>query len=100
MPEVFPEFFKVLTPSEAFARLEPHLRPVSTTETLETADALGRVTSRAVRSDEVLPAFPRSTMDGYSVRAGDTFGASESLPAILEVVGEVPTGQTPGMRLG
>jgi molybdopterin molybdotransferase len=39
-------------------------------------------------------------MDGYSVRAGDTFGATESLPAMLEVVGEVPTGQTPGVKLG
>jgi molybdopterin molybdotransferase len=38
-------------------------------------------------------------MDGYAVRAGDTFGASESLPAYLEVVGEVPMGQAPTMTL-
>lgn len=100
VPEAVPEFFNVVAPSEAFARLVPHLRPVASTETLQTADALGRVTARAVRSGEVLPAFPRSTMDGYSVRAGDTFGATESLPAMLEVVGEVPTGQTPGVKLG
>ena len=39
------------------------------------------------------PAFPRSTVDGYAVRAADTLGASESLPAYLAVVGEVPMGQ-------
>ena len=100
MPEFPPTFFKVLAHSEAFARLEPHLRPVARTETLETIDALGRVTAGAIQSGEALPAFPRSTMDGYSVRARDTFGATESLPALLEVVGEVPTGQTPAVKLG
>lgn len=39
-------------------------------------------------------------MDGYSVRAADTFGASETLPAYLEVVGEVPMGAAPAVRLG
>ena len=38
-------------------------------------------------------------MDGYAVRARDTFGASESLPAYLEVVGEVPMGQAPDITL-
>ena len=36
-------------------------------------------------------------MDGYAVRAKDTFGASESLPALLEVTGEVLMGQIPKM---
>ena len=33
-------------------------------------------------------------MDGFSVRARDTFGASESLPALLEVVADIPTGSS------
>jgi molybdopterin molybdotransferase len=33
-------------------------------------------------------------MDGYAVRAEDTFGATESLPAYLSVIGEVPMGRT------
>jgi molybdopterin molybdotransferase len=56
-------------------------------ETVPTHQALGRVTAEAVLAPEHLPAFPRSTMDGYAVRARETFGASESLPAYLEVVG-------------
>ena len=54
---------------------------------------LGRVTAEAVTSPEALPAFRRSSVDGYAVRAADTFGASDSLPAYLRVVGEVVMGQ-------
>jgi molybdopterin molybdotransferase len=39
-------------------------------------------------------------MDGYAVRATDTYGASESLPAFLKVVGEVPMGEAAGIELG
>ena len=38
-------------------------------------------------------------MDGYSVRASDTFGATESLPAYLEVAGEVNMGEAPDVGL-
>ncbi|HZY43226.1 MAG TPA: gephyrin-like molybdotransferase Glp, partial [Anaerolineae bacterium] len=46
-----------------------------------------------------LPSFPRSTMDGYAVRAADTFGASEALPAYLKVIGESPMGRAPSIEL-
>src|SRR4030095_16871947 len=39
-----------------------------------------------------LPDFRRSTVDGYAVRASDTHGASDSLPAYLNLIGEVPMG--------
>src|SRR5262249_37967534 len=42
----------------------------------------------------------RSTMDGFAVRAADTFGATESLPAYLEVVDEVRMGRAPTLSLG
>jgi molybdopterin molybdotransferase len=69
------------------------------TEPIATFEALGRVTAQDILSPEDLPAFPRSTMDGYSVRAGDTFGASEGLPAYLEVVGEVSMGRASQISL-
>ncbi len=86
------EFFNVLAPADAFEVLRKHLRPLDA-EAVDTASALGRVTAQEVRSPEPLPAFPRSTMDGYSVRAADTFGATEGMPAYLEMVGQVPMGQ-------
>jgi molybdopterin molybdotransferase len=94
-----PEFFNVLAPADALGLLRARLSPRVETEVVATAEALGRVTAEEIRSPEDLPAFPRSSMDGYSVRASDTFGASEGLPAYLEVMGEVPMGQAPGISL-
>ena len=62
-------------------------------ERLTTTRALGRVLANAPRSPAALPSFARSAMDGYAVRAEDTYGASPSLPAYLRVVGRVLMGQ-------
>ena len=94
-----PEFFNVLPPDAAFETLRERLSPKFETEILSTPDALGRVTPGELRAPEDLPAFPRSTMDGFSVRSADTFGASEGLPAYLEVVGEMPMGRPSDVRL-
>ena len=95
-----PEFFNVVAPSDAVASLKPHLFLPLPVETVRTADSLHRVTAAPVVSGEALPAFARSSMDGYSVRAQDTFGASESLPALLNVVGDVLTGRQASVSLG
>ena len=89
-----PEFFNVLPPALALQTLLDALpsSPVAAEE-LSLENALGRITVSDLFSGENLPAFPRSTMDGYSLRASDTFGASEGLPACFTVVGEVAMGQ-------
>lgn len=56
--------------------------------------SLGRVLVKEMTAPEPLPPFARSTMDGYAVRARDTFGCSESEPAILKVVGEIAMGES------
>jgi molybdopterin molybdotransferase len=95
-----PEFFNVLPPDDARELLFRYLTAVLPSETLPTHQANGRVTGTAVTAPHALPQFRRSTMDGYAVRAADTFGASESLPAFLQVVGEVPMGQGTTVELG
>ena len=95
-----PEFFNVLAPQAAFEAIEPMLRVNVEVDVVPTSDALGRVTAEDVVSPEDLPAFARSTMDGYSVRSRDTFGASEGLPAYLDLVGEVPMGGATEVELG
>jgi molybdopterin molybdotransferase len=94
-----PEFLTVLPPDEALAKLFAHLPVEIVTETVSIADALNRITSAEIQAPEPLPAFARSTMDGYAVRAQDTFGASQSLPAYLTVVAEVPMGRAPTFEL-
>ena len=94
-----PEFFNVLPPGQALHVLLDCLEPRIETETVDAYEALGRVIAAEVLSAADLPAFPRSTMDGYSVRSTDTFGATESLPAFLDVVGDVPMGAPPAVSL-
>ena len=53
---------------------------------------LGRVLARPVIADRDLPPFPRSARDGFAVRAADIASASESQPAALRVVAEIPAG--------
>ncbi len=70
-------------------------------EVLPLDQAVGRVLCEDVVSPEDLPPFGRSTMDGFAVRAADTFGASESQPALFDVVGEVAMGTSPeGICIG
>lgn len=93
------EFFNVLPPDEARSLLLRHLRKRVATEQLDTQQALGRVTAAPLYAPHALPTFRRSTMDGYAVRAADTYGASESLPAFIQVVGEVAMGQAAEIAL-
>jgi molybdopterin molybdotransferase len=95
-----PELFTVLPPADALQVLLDHLPGPVCAETIPTADALDRVLVEPLSAPCPLPAFSRSTMDGYAVRAADTFGASESLPAYLSVVGQVPMGRAPELTVG
>lgn len=94
------EFLRLSLPGEALSGLFAHLAPPSIqSEQVDTAGGLGRVTASAIFADEDLPAFPRSTVDGFAVRAADTHGASEGLPCYLTVTGQVTMGKMPGFQL-
>ncbi len=94
-----PEMFNVRAPEDAFQVLRQYLSPLERPEEIASSESLGRVTATEIRSPEDLPAFPRSTMDGFSVRSSDTYGATEAIPAYLEVVGEVPMGRAADLEL-
>jgi molybdopterin molybdotransferase len=64
------------------------------------ARALGQITAEPVAAPADLPPFARTSVDGYAVRAADTFGASEGLPAYLTVTAEILMGQAPAKPLG
>lgn len=94
-----PEFLKLIPTQQALQILLSNMEAKITTEKVRTRDALGRVTASSVKSPIPLPTFRRSTVDGYAVRASDTFGASESLPAYLRLIGEIPMGSSPGFEI-
>ena len=87
------EFFTVKTVSEALTGFSPARRtPV---ETVSLDDALGRVPAEALIAPHALPGFARATVDGFAVRAADTYGASEGLPGYLDLAGEAVMGRPP-----
>jgi molybdopterin molybdotransferase len=94
------EFLKLVPPAQAWEALYRSLPPFEVeVEEIAVRQALGRVTARPVTASEPLPAFSRSSMDGYAVRANDTYGASDGLPVYLKVVGEAPMGAAPAFRV-
>lgn len=68
-------------------------------ERLATEDALGRILAQDIVAPEDVPAFRRSTMDGYAVNSKATGGATEAIPSVLELVEKIPTGQVPGLAI-
>jgi len=91
------QFLDVLDRDEAEARWRAAIRVAQAgAEEVALADALGRVLAEDVRADVDVPAFDRSNMDGFAVRAADTFGASEEAPRRLALAAEtIPTGVAP-----
>ena len=83
----------VKTPEEVLALIETEFAPVAGTELVSLASAMGRVLAKDIAATEYVPDFDRSTVDGYAVRARDTFGCSDAIPAILPLQGEVLMGE-------
>src|SRR5207247_1823478 len=74
-------------------------QPIPDSESIEVISALNRVLAEDIIAPHPLPDFQRTTVDGYAVRAQDTFGATDSLPAYLTLIGEVPMGDTPAFEI-
>ncbi len=91
-------FFKLKTPDEVFHIIDG-FSPVGG-ETVSLENAFDRVLSVDLTAPEDLPDFQKSTMDGYAVKARSTFGATESLPALLEITGEVSMGEAGKVTVG
>jgi molybdopterin molybdotransferase len=87
------EFLTVCASADALEKLFELLPGPPPSEVIPSASALDRVTAAAVLAPAALPAFVRSTVDGYAVLARDTFGANATLPAYLRLAGEINMGE-------
>ncbi len=86
----------VVSREEALKILDVHFHaPDMPCAEISISDALERVIAADVISPVDLPYFDRSTMDGYAVGSSDTFGAAESRPALLTIIGDIPMGAMP-----
>ena len=85
---------KVMTPDEVYELIDAEFEELeNNTETVALDGAVGRVLPEDIVSGEYVPDFDRSTVDGYALRAADTFGCSEAIPALLPLFGQVQMGE-------
>jgi molybdopterin molybdotransferase len=87
------EFFTTSTVAEALASFRPRRRTPGVL--MELGQTSGAVPVDDVPASGPLPGFARATVDGYAVRALDTYGASDGVPAYLELLGAVRMGAAP-----
>lgn len=84
---------------EALALLEQRISALSG-EMIGLDDGLDRVLAEDLVAAVDVPHFDRSAVDGYGVRARDTFGASDYNPIPLALKGEILPGRAPDVALG
>ena len=95
------EFLNLLSPDEAKKYFYSFLCDFENNiELLKTEQSLDRVIAEQVFSNEDIPSFNRSTVDGFAVKSRDTFGASESLPGYFKVIGEIKMGHLAELEVG
>jgi|Deesub1362A_J573_1020465.scaffolds.fasta_scaffold00005_272 putative molybdopterin biosynthesis protein len=89
------EFHEVVSINEAKRLLYSNYTPTPTFEEVDLGEALGRVLFETVVAPIDVPPFDRAAMDGYAVRAKDTFYADEENPAELRILGYIQAGDSP-----
>lgn len=91
--------FGVVTIAEAQSKIAAAVMPTEKRLVLPLEQACGAINACTIYSPENLPAFSRSTVDGYALRAQDTFGCSDSLPAQLRYSGKIQMGEAAERRI-
>jgi molybdenum cofactor synthesis domain-containing protein len=85
---------------EALALVMQAARPIERIERVALLEASGRVIATPAVASIDVPPFDRAAMDGYAVRAEDTFGASRHDPRVLRSIEKVFTGETASQSVG
>lgn len=91
---------KLIQLDEALRIIDSKVSPVDGTERLPLVDASDRVCAEDVVSSTSVPPFSRAAMDGYAVRARDTFGASRAHPVVLRIRERLYAGSVPKKAVG
>jgi molybdenum cofactor synthesis domain-containing protein len=94
-------FRKLMTLNEAKKAIDMHFKPAPLgEEDVALLEAYNRVLKENIVSKLDIPPFNRSTVDGYAVKAEETFGADENQPVTLKISGMVNVGEQPQVVLG
>jgi len=92
-------FLYLVSPHERLISIYNHFKKIDEQEIIKLQDAVGRVLAENIYSRENIPPLPRSTVDGYAVKADDIMGATYETPAMLFKKGEIKIGEIPQEKL-
>lgn len=88
------DFFKVVSVEEAKETIMENFKDYKFgKEEIHILESLGRIIGENIYSKVDVPSFNRSTVDGYSIISSDSHGASDSIPSLLNIVGQVHMGK-------
>ncbi|BCU81191.1 molybdopterin molybdenumtransferase [Polycladomyces abyssicola] len=85
---------EVIKVEEARKRIQQHIQ-IGKTERISLEQSMGRYLAEDIYSNQPLPHFRRSGMDGYAIRSIDTTGATRESPVCFEVIETIPCGSVP-----
>jgi molybdopterin molybdotransferase len=95
-----------MKPMKALLGLEEGMRiimgavhPIERTERVGLLEAVGRVLAEEMTAGMDVPPFARAAMDGYAVRAEDTFGAGNFSPKLLELIEVIHAGESASKKV-
>jgi len=68
-------------------------------EMISFKESINRILAQDIKATENLPAFDRSTVDGYAVKSQDIQGVSQSLPTYLNLIGSIKMGEKADLEI-
>ena len=92
-------FGALISYQEAKEIIDRHILPITRMEAVPIDDAVNRVLAEDCVAKMDVPPFNRAAMDGYAVKAKDTFGAGQFKPKVFKIIGELHAGETPGKKI-
>lgn len=91
--------FRELVSVEEARKIINSLKVTPEKEYLALENAYGKTLAEDIITEINVPPFPRAVMDGYAVRAEDTYAGSEKVPVKLKLLGNIPAGSDEKFRI-
>ena len=91
-------FSKLISLEDAIKKINPLIKLNNVIE-IDVSSALNHILAIDIESNLDIPPFDRSAMDGYAVKAEDTFGASPKNPKKVKLKGQIDIGESSEMKL-
>ncbi|MEM1581011.1 MAG: molybdopterin-binding protein [Candidatus Bathyarchaeia archaeon] len=99
MGEIAP-FKLLISREEALKLILDSIEPINRVELVPIERATSRVLAENVVANMDVPPFDRAAMDGYAIRAEDSYGASEFNPKVLKLIGVLRAGESTDKSIG